>query len=241
MPAWHGARSAPAAPTLLPTKTLWVLQIGPEPPHTPGSGRLWSRTTARSVPDAEGSVTQAPPCPASTDRCPRARAAPAPWPGVPWQPQTPTWGRLWGSVPGCCHNSVPQFPPSLPQPCHGAQPAPQLASHTDPSACPHSLPRQNNLPPAPRPPPGLLGPTSGSVGPSCGAQPPQPHPSWGLPLPPSPGPQAGGWLPLSPHPGLCHPTVEEEPTEVLGCQCLGVLGCRLGGATGENKEQFRGR
>lgn len=48
-------------------------------------------------------------------------------------------------------------------------------------------------------------------------------------------------------PGLCHLTVEESPTKLLGCQDLGVLGCRLGGADGpihgatrEDKGQFGG-
>lgn len=224
MPAWHGARSAPAAPTLLPTETLWVLQIGPQPPRTPGSGRLWSRTSARSVPDAGASATQAPPCPASTDGCPRARAAPAPRPGVPWHPQTPTWGRLWGSVPGCCHNSVPQFPPSLPQPCHGAQPAPRLALHTDPSARPHSLPHQNNLPSAPRPPPRLLDPTSGSVGPSWGLSPLSPIPAGAFPFLHPLGPRLGGGCPCPPTLACVTPQWRKNPPTYWGVVSSPTLG-----------------
>lgn len=90
---------------------------------------------------------------------------------------------------------------------------PQLASHIDPSAHPNPLPHQNNLLPAPCPPPRLLG---ASLAPLWTLWEPvvglSPIPRWGLPLPPFPGPSDRGVaVPVCPPPQLVSPFTQGKP------------------------------
>lgn len=147
-------------------------------------------------------AAQALPCPTSAGGCPRARAVLARCPVAPLDPHP-------AEVMAVSARMLPQprasVSPILPQPFHGAQPA-----RPAPGA---SQPHTGTPPPIPIPCPAettcpwpLASPSWAAWGspapcwalqnPTVGLSPPRPHPSWGLPLPPSPGPQDWGWLPL---------------------------------------------
>lgn len=133
--------------------------------------------------------------------------------------------RAW-LLPHPCVSVSPTTP--LPFPCSSTcpnSPQSQPAWHMDPTTHSHPLHHPNNLTPAPHLPPGLLGCPWSTAG-LCGT------PLWGsvpsapLQLKPSPSsiPWASGWRVAVPVPSssLCHLTVEESPSKVLGYQGLGV-------------------
>lgn len=235
MPARHGARSVPAAPSLLRAEPLGVLWRGPETPRTLGRGWAW-RGSARSIPAAATATLRpslprhchVPPAPAD------AQEAEPPQPGAPGHPWTPTWPRSWGSRAGCCQNPMPQFPPAVLSPSHSmgsSLPAPQphtLIPFPTPAPPEQTLHSPPGLRADPRPRAGLCRTLLWGSAPSAPSQ-SGPSPSsipWALGM--------GDAAPVPPSLGRCHPASTESHTEVLGCldvwvQPRGCQWCHQGG------------
>lgn len=239
MPAWHDTHSVLTAPTLLCAETPWLLQMGPEPPLP------WAEGGCGAGPLSRTSLLQGLPCSGlqhldttishqhwSKSQSPSTSA----W--CPMAPQDPHLVEVVGIRAWLLPHPHASVSPTtlLPFPCSSTcpnSPQSQPAWHMDPTTHSHPLHNPNNLTPAPHLPPGLLGcpwPSAGLCGtPLWGSAPSAP-----LQLKPSPSsiPWAPGWrvaVPVS-SPSLCHLTVEESSSKVVGCQGLGVQtwGCQHG-------------
>lgn len=212
---------------------------GTRDPLYPGRGWSWSRISARSIPTA-GIATLRPSLPRHCHVPPvpaDAQELEPSWPGALWHPWTPTQPRSWRSLPGCCHNPVPQFPPSCPSPSMGlslpAQPLVPVSLIQGPLH-PSPFPALLKQPaPGPSPPlPGLLGGPQPHAGlcrtPLWGSAPLGPIPAGAFPFLHPLDPRIGGGCPCVCDPSLCHPAPKESPTKVVGCQGGGVQtrGCQ---------------
>lgn len=145
MPAWHSARSVPAAPSLLCAEPLGVLSGAPRPPRPRAEGGHGEGLPGESLLQglhAPAFPARALPRPTGTGRYPRGRATSAQCPVAPLDPHM---AQILGISSWLLPEPRASVSPSRaqPQPFRGVESAWSPTPRTDPSARPHLLPHQN--------------------------------------------------------------------------------------------------